>query len=353
MPLYDRVADLPLKIEGYTLRGLSRTVSSGFERVSTIYELFGAGEAGEGEDVTYSAEAQVAQQAAGPVLELAGEWTFGTFSEHLGALDTFPGFEPEMPVFRAYRRWGLESAALDLALRQAGTSLHARVGREPRPITFVVSSRMGEPPTITPVEQRLARYPGLRFKLDATPDWSDELVAALVKTGAVDSIDFKGAYKGTVVDVPTDPELYRRIAEAFPDAWLEDPDLETDEARRALLAHQDRITWDAPIHSVDDILNAPVMPRTVNLKPSRFGSLKALFEAYEFCEQRGMGAYGGGQYELGVGRDQVQLLAAIFHPDAPNDIAPGGYDALEPEPGLPASPLEAHPAPTGFRRSLD
>jgi hypothetical protein len=353
MSLYDRVADLPLKIEGYALRALSKTVSSGFERVSTIYELFGDGATGEGEDVTYSADAQVAQQAAGPVLELAGEWTFGAFSEHIGTLDTFPGYEPEMPVFRTYRRWGLESAALDLALQQAGTSLHALLAREPQPITFVVSSRMGEPPTIAPVKQRLARYPDLRFKLDATPDWSDELIAELVATDAVDSIDFKGAYKGTVVDNPADPELYRRIAEAFPDAWLEDPDLETEEARRALLAHQDRITWDAPIHSVDDILNAPVLPRTVNLKPSRFGSLKALFEAYEFCEQRGMGAYGGGQYELGVGRDQVQLLAAIFHPNAPNDIAPGGYDDLDPEPGLPASPLNPHAAPTGFRRSLD
>ncbi len=353
MPLYDHVSDLPLKIDGYALHALSKTVSSGFERVSTIFELYGGGESGEGEDVTYSADAQVAQQAAGPVLELAGEWTFGSFSEHLGTLETFPGYEPEMPVYRSYRRWGLESAALDLALRQAGAPLHERVGRDPQPITFVVSSRMGEPPTIAPVRHRLARYPDLRFKLDATPDWSDELIAELVESGAVDSIDFKGAYKGTVVDVPTDPELYRRIAEAFPDAWLEDPDLETEEARRALLAHQDRITWDAPIHSVQDILAAPVMPRTVNLKPSRFGSVKALFEAYEFCEQRGMGAYGGGQYELGVGRDQVQLLAAIFHPHAPNDIAPGGYDALDPEPGLPASPLEARPAPTGFRRSLD
>ena len=50
-----------------------------------------------------------------------------------------------------------------------------------------------------------------------------------------------------------------------------------------------------------------------------------------------MGAYGGGQYELGVGRGHVQLLAALFHPHAPNDIAPGGYDALDPEPGLPAA----------------
>jgi L-alanine-DL-glutamate epimerase-like enolase superfamily enzyme len=352
MALYERVADLPLTIEGYELDRLARTVSSGFERVSTVITLHGAGQEGAGEDVTYEAEAHDAQQSAGPVLPLAGEWTFASFSAHLGGLDTFPGFEPQQPVYRSYRRWGFESAALDLALRQAGTSLHALLGRDVRPVTFVVSSRLGEPPSLDPVTRRLARYPELRFKLDATPDWSDELISDLQATGAVDSIDFKGAYKGTVVDVPTDPELYRRVARAFPDAWLEDPDLDDEGARRALAPFQDRITWDAPIHSVQDILDRPVMPRTVNLKPSRFGSLEALLAAYEFCEQRQMGAYGGGQYELGVGREHIQLLAGIFHPDAPNDIAPGGYDALDPAPGLPPSPLEITPAETGFRFAI-
>jgi hypothetical protein len=353
MSLYDSVADLPLQIEGYELERLSRTVSSGFERVSTVFSLHGGGETGRGEDVTYAAEAHDAQLEAGPVLELAGEFTFDSFSEHLGALDLFPGFTLDHEVFRRYRRWGFESAALDLALRQAGTSLHERLGRTPEPVTFVVSSRMGDPPTIEPVKRRLARYPAIRFKLDATPDWSEELIEQLQASGAVDSIDFKGAYRGTIVDTVTDPDFYRRIAEAFPDAWLEDPDLETEEARNALAPFQDRITWDAPIHDVDDILAAPVMPRTVNLKPSRFGSVKSLFAGYEFCEQRGMGAYGGGQYELGVGRGHVQLLAALFHPHAPNDIAPGGYDALDPEPGLPESPLSVDPAPLGFRRALD
>ncbi len=74
---------------------------------------------------------------------------------------------------------------------------------------------------------------------------------------------------------------------------------------------------------MQDILDAPVMPRTVNLKPSRFGSVKSLFEGYEFCEQRGMGAYGGGQYELGVGRGHVQLLAALFHPQRAQRHRPG------------------------------
>jgi hypothetical protein len=350
MGTYERVADLPLRIDGYELDGLSRTVSSGFERLTTIIRMQGAGEEGHGEDVTYEPEEHRTAQQRGPELPLAGDWTLDSFSEHLGTLDLFPAGEPGWPVFRHYRRWGYESAALDLALRQAQRSLADAVGREPQPVRFVVSSRMGEPPTIAPVERRLARYPDLRFKLDGTPDWTDELIEALVRTGAVDSIDFKGWYKGTQGDAVTDPAFYRRIAEAFPDAWLEDPDLNHDGAREALRPFEDRITWDAPIHSVDDILAMPVLARTVNLKPSRFGSVKALFAAYDFCAERGMGAYGGGQFELGVGRGQIQYLAALFHADAPNDIAPSGYDALDPEPGLPASPLTPDPEPTGFRR---
>ena len=350
MATYEHVAELPLTIEGYALDELTRTVSSGFERVCTVIRLRGDGEEGLGEDVSYDPDDQRAQLAHGPALDLAYDGTFDGFAQRLAGLDLFPAKPPSSEVYRHYRLWAFESAALDLALRQAGRALHEVLGREPSPVRFVVSSRLGEPSTIAPVERRLARYPALRFKLDATPDWDDGLIAALVETGAVDSIDFKGAYKGTPVDVPTDAELYRRVAGAFPDAWLEDPDLDDPGARAALAGHEDRITWDAPIHSVADILARPVIPRTVNLKPSRFGSVRALFEAYDFCAEHGMGAYGGGQYELGVGRGQIQLLASIFHADGPNDIAPGGYDAIDPEPGLPTSPLDPNPDRIGFRR---
>jgi len=349
MATYDRIAGLALTVEGYELQERSRTVSSGFERVSTVVTLKGGGEEGVGEDVTYDAGDQRRQLGLGPVLELAGDRTLDGFARHVGGLELFPAAPPEQPAYRLYRRWAFESAALDLALRQVGRSLAEVLEREPRPVRFVVSSRLGEPSSFGPVERRLAAYPGLRFKLDAVPDWDDALIARLVETGAVDSIDFKGAYKGTTVDVQTDPGLYRRVAEAFPDAWLEDPDLTVSEADAVLEPHRDRITWDAPIHSVENIVALPFAPKTVNLKPSRFGSLQALFAGYDFCETRGMGAYGGGQYELGPGRGQIQYLASLFHPDGPNDIAPGGYDALDPPPDLPASPLEPRLAPTGFR----
>jgi hypothetical protein len=343
----ERLADLPLRVEDYALERLQRDVSSQFTRVSTVIRLRGGGEEGIGEDVTYDAVDHDVLQAAGAVLALAGERTLGEFCEHLEGLELWPE-PPQREPSRLYRVWGYESAALDLALRQAGTTLHAALGIEPRPVNFVVSLRLGEPATLDPVTRRLERYPSLRFKLDPTTEWTPEIVEALVATGAVDSVDFKGLYEGTVVDSHAGPELYELVVGAFPDAWIEDPKL-TEEIDAILLAHRDRITWDAPIHGVADIEALPFPPRMVNIKPSRLGPLRSLFGAYEYCGQRGIGMYGGGQFELGPGRGHIQYLASLFHPDTPNDTAPGGYNFPDFPADLPTSPLEPQPHPTGFR----
>ncbi len=345
MSLYDRVRDLPLSIEGYELEGLELQARSDFLRKTTVIHLLGGGEEGIGEDVTYHGDEHNRLQARGRDLPLAGSWTVQAFSEHLATLPLFEQ-EPEQHAYLDYRRWAFESAALDLALRQADLSLGQAVVREPRPVAFVVSMGLGEPPSTERLYSWLGLYPSLRFKLDANSEWTDELVAELAATGAVDSIDFKGQYRGTTVDTPPDPALYRRVAEGLPDAWLEDPAL-TDETKPVLEPHRDRVTWDAVIHSVEDIEALPWPPRTVNVKPSRFGSVERLFAAYDYCEAHGIGAYGGGQWELGPGRGQIQLLAALFHPDTPNDVAPRAFN-LQPKPGLPESPLRVEPRETGF-----
>ena len=349
MTTFDALASLPLEVEGYTLEGLRAQVSSGFERLSTVVHLHGAGAEGVGEDVVYDAEDHVALQEAGPVLALAGRYALGEFCELVDGLDLFPVEPQRGEVSRLYRRWTFHSAALDLALRQAGRSLHAVLGREARPLTFVVSLRLGEPPTLAPIESRLAHYPALRFKLDATTSWTPELIAALAASGAVDSIDFKALYHGTIVDQEPDPVLYARVVEAFPDAWLEDPDVVTDGTAAALADAHDRITWDAPIHSIADIEALPFAPRMVNLKPSRIGGLRKLCDTYDYCAEHRIGAYGGGQFELGPGRGQAQYLASLFHPDTPNDLAPGGYNQSDPPPGLPSSPLPVAAHDVGFR----
>jgi L-alanine-DL-glutamate epimerase-like enolase superfamily enzyme len=348
MSTWERVADLPLTIEDYALERLQRDVSSAFTRVSTVIRLRGVGTDGVGEDVSYDADDQGALQAAGPALPLAGTWTLASFCEHLAGLDLWPE-PPRHPPSVHYRVWAYESAALDLALRQAGRSLHQVVGREARPVRFVVSLRLGEPPTLDPLRSRLDGHPGLRVKIDPTNDWTAELAAAVAATGAVESLDLKGQYKGTIVDVAPDPALYRLLLEAFPDTWLEDPHTGSPEVDALLEPHHDRISWDAPIHSVADIEALPFPPKAVNVKPSRLGGVRSVLAAYDHCDAHGIQMYGGGQFELGPGRGQIQYLASLFHPDGPNDVAPGGYNDPHPAPGLPDPPLPVAAEPTGFR----
>jgi hypothetical protein len=293
--------------------------------------------------VTYDAAEH--DPARFPWLDLRGEWTLASLSDHLDGLELFPNGEPQQPAYRDYRRWAFESAALDYALKFNGLDIAAALGREPQPVRFVSSNRARD------LGSWLELYPSLRFKLDPTPEWTDDFVAGLAARGVVDVVDLKGQYHGTVVDNPPDPDLYRRVAEAFPAAWIEDPNL-TPETDRVLEPHRERVTWDAPIHSWADVEALPFRPRCLNCKPSRFGTLRRLFEFYERCEDEGIALYGGGQFELGVGRGQIQVLASLFHADAPNDVAPGGYNAQEPRPGLETSPLAPNLGPLGFRRAL-
>ena len=260
MSTWDLLAGLEVRIDGYAIDPHSREVRPGWSRITNTYVLHGGGLEGRGEDITKWPPVAQAVVDRGPHLPLAGTFTLAEFSEHLQALDLFPDVAPEFPdEDPVNRRWGFESAAADLALRQAGTSLHELLGRTPRPVRFVASFGLGAPPSAEPVTRRLAAYPGLRLKLDAVPEWlaTPGLLDEIAATRCVDAVDFKGLYRNQLANVPTDPDLYRRVAETFPDAWLEDPDLKVPEADAALEPHRDRITWDAPIHGVEDIEALP------------------------------------------------------------------------------------------------
>ncbi|WP_336363408.1 enolase-like domain-containing protein [Halalkalicoccus salilacus] len=348
MALYDAVSDLPVRIDEATLARRERDTSSGFERVTTVVSLSGDGQTGKGEDVTYEATDHDALLEAG-VPGPTGEYTIEEFSTRLDDLELFPD-GPSREDFRHYRRWAFESAALDLALRQADTDLASALDREYDPVRFVVSTRLGEPPTVDRVERFLAIDPDLEFKLDATAEWTDELVEELTETGSVRVIDLKGQYRTEEVDLgqSTDPDLYRRVLEGFPDAIVEDPAL-TNETRPVLEGHEERISWDAPITGIESVEALPFEPRVLNVKPSRFGSIEALFATIDYCGERGIEMYGGGQFELDVGRGQIQALASLFYPDSANDVAPGGYNDPEVVEGLPRSPLNPPEQGSGFR----
>jgi hypothetical protein len=206
-------------------------------------------------------------------------------------------------------------------------------------VRFVLSTRLDIMPW-------LAVDPGLEFKLDPTPEWDEATVRRIAATGRVRVLDFKSFYEGSPVDNPPDPAQYRLVAEAFPEAVLEDPALKGP-ARRALDGQEERFSFDAPIHSWADVTSLSPPPRFLNIKPSRFGSLAALLECVARARAAGMVLYGGGQFELGVGRDHIQALASLFYADGPNDVAPRDYHG-EARPGAPRSPLRPVAQTPGF-----
>jgi len=344
---YERVADLGVTIEGYDLTRHERETSSGFSRVTTVVSLHGDGETGRGEDVTYADEAHDQFQDCADELSFLGTDTLDGFSGMLSERDLFFGVEPDQSIFRNYRQWAIESAALDLVLKQAGTTLGERLDRSYDPVRFVVSTRLAEPPTGDRVLDWLDRNSALEFKLDPTSGWTESVVDRLAATDAVRVLDLKGQYHGTTVDQPADPELYRRVLDGFPDALIEDPAL-TDETRPLFEGEEDRVTWDYPIRGVETVEDLPWEPEWLNIKPSRFGTVQSLFETLTYCFEQDIRLFGGGQFELDVGRQHLHALASLFYPDSPNDVAPKGYNNPEPSDALPASPLDPPANPRGL-----
>lgn len=335
--MYEKIANLPITVESYELEPHNLTVVGGNNRHTTVVALSGKGQTGRGEDVTYDADNQLHFQSNGKNLDIAYEGSLGGFCDLVSELGLFFD-KPKDEVYRRYRRWAFESAVLDLALRQAGKNLAEFLEITPKPVHFVVSQRLGSPSTIDLLSERLHQYPDLKFKLDPTNDWSDALIEQLAETGAVESLDLKGFYRGTPVDVETDPVLYKKLLQTFPNAWFEDPDVNMA-TKEILDPYADNITWDAPLHEAKDILSMPYRPKFINVKPSRFGSLEELFKVYELCAQEGIGMYGGGQFELSVGRVQNQYLASLFHPDSANDVSPTEYHVDKLPDGIPSSVL--------------
>ncbi|CCQ33343.1 N-acylamino acid racemase protein [Halorhabdus tiamatea SARL4B] len=342
---YGRVADLPIAIEAVELTQREQETSSGFARTTTVVTLRGEGHVGRGEDVTYDAEDHRALAESGP-FPLEGTYTLDSFAETVASTDLFPD-GPQRPPSRRYRRWGLESAALDLGLRQAGLDFGEVFERTYDPTRFVVSTALGESPSFDRIARLREVYPDVELKLDPVPAWTAKLIDRLAATDAVRILDLKGQYAHADVHQPATPSLYKRVFGAFPAAIVEDP--ATSEETRPLLAeHADRLSWDVPVTDVDALESLPHEPQWVNVKPSRIGSVEDLCAVVSYCQDNDIAMYGGGQFELDVGRSQIQALASLFYPDGPNDVAPSAFNDPEIEGGLPESPLDPPEATPGF-----
>ena len=333
--IWERIAGLPLVVEDYSLERLS----SAYERITTLVTLAGAGETGASEDIMNDE----AMLEAGTYLSLAGRGR-SRASATTSRRSIIGGGR------RSSGSWPATSASGPSRRRRWTSRCARRVARcptcwgvEPRPLRFVNSLGLGDPPSVEKIARRVELNPTVGFKLDAEVSWTPEIVRGLGALDRVRTVDFKGRYG---LEVPATDQLvamYRAVIEVFDEALLEDPH-DLPEIDAVLAPVRERVSFDAPITRVADITT-----RVINVKPSRIGGLRPLFEIYEHCAADGIAMYGGGMGELGIARGQVELLASMFHPDADNDVAPSEFNAPELEAALPSSPLVPPPLSPGFR----
>ena len=261
MPLYDLVADLPLDDRRLRARGPARTVSLGLRAPSRrSFHLHGARRGGprRGRDLRRRGAATPSRRAA-RCSPLAGEWTFDAFSAHLGDARPVPRLHA-----RACRSTAATAAGRSRARRSTSRcarparSLHDAARPRRRSRSRSSSPRgMGEPPT----HRRRSRAGSRATRRCAssstrTPDWTDELIDAAASRPARSTRSTSRApTRARRSTSTTDPAFYRRDRRGVP-GRLARGSRPRDRRGRAPRSrpYQDRITWDAPIHSVADIL---------------------------------------------------------------------------------------------------
>ncbi len=266
----------------------------GEPRPHSLITLRGAGVAGRGEHVGWTAAAHVACRDQTLPRVPRGRWRLATWSAALAGVVSEP-----------YDRAAIEAAAIDLALRQRRIGLFGLVGEPARPVRYVVSFARVDDPV---AEAR--RHGDVELKIDADPAWDDATFAALAAAGGVAVLDWKNG--GARAD-------HERAHRLLPAALLEDPCWKLAPWSEAL--HR-RLAADAPVARAADVHRLPVRPAALNLKPARMGGVFEALDAAAACHARGIAVYLGGMFELDVGRRQLHALAALLCPDGPNDVAP-------------------------------
>jgi L-alanine-DL-glutamate epimerase-like enolase superfamily enzyme len=287
--LAQRLRALPVRIDRVEVRlGDVQVPGYGAElRPTATVAITGPDGIGQGENVAFTSDEQAAFAREASALVAHGTVTVAT------ALS---------PRARGYTRAAIEAAVIDLALRQNRLSLAAlaEAGCTRTPLRWVASFAV----TADPVsELRRLRAAGARgFKIDVDPAWPASTFAALAREPDVVILDWKQA--GT-------PELAAEARALFPAVIFEDPPTGYHDARCAR---------DRPLLTAADI--AAAGGDAINLKAGRMGGPLALLVG--LAAAGGAPCYFGGMFEVGVGRAQARVMAALFCPDSPNDLGPVG-----------------------------
>ncbi len=307
--LAKRLTGLSLSIEECRIEtGSVPTVGyyDGSPRPTATISLIGDGYVGHGENVDWTLEDQA-------TFKETVEETIATGSTTVGALSNTLDAE-----FVAHHRAAVEAAAIDLALRQAGSNLFSISGLSPEPVTFCWSIGHDMAGTadavLRAVRATLQAEPGASFKLDVPSEgWPESMWSELAAIGRVRIVDFKRRGTGRSVAL---------AHQYLPEAWLEDPPLKAFDESDHSHAWTDRIAVDGYLMRVADLAVLPFRPAAINVKAPRMGGPLEALRCLDLCRQNGWTCYIGGMFEVGPGRHQARVLASLFSSNEWNDLAP-------------------------------
>jgi L-alanine-DL-glutamate epimerase-like enolase superfamily enzyme len=338
--LASRLEALEVRVESAIVERHAVTLPDypGGPRPSSVLRLSGLGLAGVGENVAFF-EAEHERFSA-----YVARW----FAAHRAPVTTRVGSALGAEGSH-YERAALESALIDLGLRQAGLSLYDLTGVREASLRFVVSLAADPDPRVVVHRLRSEGYLG-DLKLDVDPSWTPTVLEALAQDSSIAIFDFKGR---------ADASFARRLYEASPSALFEDPPSDFAEPEHS--SHPSRISRDATIPHALAVADARARDEAVNLKAPRMGGPLAVLRGLEYALAANPGraivpAYLGGMFEVNVGRVQARQIAALYCASAPNDLAlnvtdvgsSAGVPAQSParieldQPGFGASSLGHH-----------
>ena len=296
-----RLIDLPLELNAATVHLDAVPLPSypGEPRPSSTVQLAGGGEAGRGENVAWTREEHEHFAQWVENRDWTATCSLGIFCEQLATTLSQP-----------YRRAAIESAAIDLALRQGNTNLGELCGTDFGDIRYVRSFASSIDP-LPELRDHLEQAPEIGLKLDVHPAWAPETLTELARLEKIEVLDFK--HRGSKLQ-------QIRTAEVLQHPWLEDPGARGQSVSRTLA---DRFSLDAALtHEDPATILANLNPAAANLKVPRMGGVLNLLSAAAFCETRKKPFYMGGMFEVSGGRAQARELASLLAPQGPNDLAP-------------------------------
>ena len=333
MSLFDLVRELPLHVDGYYLEPLEREVARDFVLRRTVVVLHGRGEEGRGEDVDYDPHAQ--QRVPGGRRRSCRS-TGGAHARVVLAAAVRADRVPALGV-RVGRARPRAAPGRAVARRSART--HAEAAALRRLDARRERRRAGSSCT-----------PTCASSSTRTATGRTRSIATLAATERRDASTSRGSTAARSAHRPM-PELYRRVAEGVPRRVDRGPGAD-GEPTSAVLEPSPRRGSPGMRRSTSGATSRRCRssPHCLNCKPSRFGSVKRLFDFYDRCKR---------ERDRAVRRRPVRARRRARADPAARVAVPRGRAerrrarrATTPRslsPGSPVSPLAPPPQSPGFR----